>query len=122
VVCPRETSCSGWFCRGQRHSWQEFSEVRRCRNTGDFQTELATGFGFDFGSRKIELSGDGFGLVRDVMMAVFHFHLQEVALGYGGVEFGLPLGFSFGLEGFEIAQGLIKRALYSISCVFWDGR
>jgi hypothetical protein len=78
------------------------------------ETELTAGFGFDFGGRKNELPGDRFGLGLDVMVTVFHFHLQEIAFGYGCVEFGLPLGLAFGLEGFEFAQGFFERALEAL--------
>src|SRR6202012_2116306 len=81
---------------------------------GVCETELTARFGFDFGGRKNELSCDRYGFGLDVTVAVFHFHLQEIALGYGGVEFCLPLGFALGLEGFEIAQGLIERALEAL--------
>jgi hypothetical protein len=78
------------------------------------ETELAARFGFDFGGRKNELPGDWFGFGLEVMVAVFHFHLQEIALGYGGVEFGLALSFALSLEGFEVAQGFFERALEAL--------
>ena len=48
------------------------------------------------------------------MVAVFHFHFQEIALGYGCVQFGLPLGFALGLQDFEFAHGLIERAMQAL--------
>jgi hypothetical protein len=78
---------------------------------GVCKTELAARFGFDFGGRKNELSRDGLGIDGDVVAAVSRFHFHEIALGYGGVELGLPLGFALGLEGFEFAQSLIERAV-----------
>ena len=78
---------------------------------GVCKTELAARFGFDFGSRKNELSGEGFGIDGDVVPAVSRFHFHEIAFRYRGVEFALSLGFALGLEGFEFAQGLIERAV-----------
>jgi len=75
---------------------------------------LAARFGFDFGGRKNELPGDGFGVGLEVMVAVFHFHFQQIALGDGCVEFGLTVGFALGLEGFQFAQGSFERALEAL--------
>ena len=81
---------------------------------GVCKTELAARFGFDFGGRKNELSGDGFGIDGHVVSTVSRPHFHEIALGYGGVEFSLPLGFALGLQGSEFAQGLIERAVQAL--------